>query len=231
MKRNPLIIALDVASAHDARELVRRIGARADFYKVGLELYAATGLDFVRELRDREKSVFLDLKFYDIPETVKRAVAQVARADVQFLSVHARPPVLRAAVEGRAGSPLKLLAITVLTSVDQRELAEEGYQCTISDLVELRVRQAMDAGVDGVVASSFEVTAIRRIAGPRAIVVIPGIRSSGAAHGDQKRVATPAEAIQNGADYLVIGRQVIRAADPGAAIENIIREIEAVAVT
>lgn len=231
MKRNPLIIALDVESAQQARELVRRIGPRADFYKVGLELYAAGGMDFVRELRDREKSVFLDLKFYDIPETVKRAVAQVVRADVQFLSVHARASVLRAAVEVRGASPLKLLAITVLTSVNQQELEDEGHQRSISDLVELRVRKAMEAGIDGVVASALDAPAIRRIAGPRAIIVAPGIRSSGAAPGDQKRIATPSEAIQNGADYLVIGRQVTRSADPGAAIDGILREMEAITVT
>lgn len=230
MKYNPLIVALDVESARQARELVRRIGPRADFYKVGLELYAAAGMDFVRELRDRGKNVFLDLKFYDIGETVKRAVAAVARADAQFLTVHASSAIVRAAVEGRGDSRIKVVAVTVLSSLNQQDLADEGYQCSLSDLVELRVRKAMDAGADGVVASALEARAIRQMASG-AVIVTPGVRSAGAAKGDQKRIAAPAEAIQNGADYLIVGRQVTKAPDPAGAIEEILKEIEPVPVT
>jgi orotidine-5'-phosphate decarboxylase len=183
-------------------------------------------MDFVRELTDAGTDVFLDLKFYDIGETVKRAVAQVARTGVRFLTVHGSGAVMRAAVEGRGVSSLKLLAVTVLTSFDQQDLADLGYACLPAALVELRVRKAMDAGMDGIVASPVEAKSIRALAGPRAILVTPGVRSAGAAKGDQKRVATPAEAIRDGVDYLVIGRQVTRAADPAAAIRQVLEEIQ-----
>jgi orotidine-5'-phosphate decarboxylase len=225
MKPNPIIVALDVESAAEARALVARLGGSVDFYKVGMELYAAAGMDFVRELLGQGKDVFLDLKFYDIPETVKRAVAQVARTGVRFLTVHAVGSVMRAAVEGRAASDLKLLAVTVLTSFGRADLDELGYNCEVSELVERRARQAMEAGVDGIVASPLEAAALRRIVGPKAILVTPGVRSASAARGDQKRVATPAEAIRNGADYLVMGRQITRAADPAAEMERVLKEI------
>jgi orotidine-5'-phosphate decarboxylase len=225
---NPIIVALDVESAEDARALVKRIGPEAGFYKVGMELYAAAGMDFVRELMDGGKDVFLDLKFYDIGETVKRAVAQVARTGIRFLTVHGSSAVMRAAVEGRGTAPLKLLAVTVLTSFDQQDLADLGYTCSLGDLVELRVRKAMEAGMDGIVASPLEARPIRALAGPHAILVTPGVRSEGAGKGDQKRVATPADAIRDGADYLVIGRQLTRAADPTAALRQVLEEIQPV---
>jgi orotidine-5'-phosphate decarboxylase len=228
MTHNPIIIALDVESADDARSLVRRLGPHAAFYKVGMELYAAAGMTVVRELLDQGKEVFLDLKFYDIPETVKRAVAQVARTGVRFLTVHAVPQVMRAAVEGRGESQLQLLGVTVLTSLGRDELRELGHDCEPSELVAVRARQAMEARVDGLVCSPLEVAAVRQIAGPRAILVTPGVRSPGAAKGDQKRVATPAEAIRAGANYLVIGRQVTRAADPAAEAARVLEEIAAV---
>src|SRR4029077_3473719 len=161
--------------------------------------YAAAGMDFVRELLTLGKDVFLDLKFYDIGETVKRAVAQVARTGVRFLTVHGSGAVMRAAVEGRGSSPLKLLAVTARTSFDQQDLADLGYPCSPAQLVELRVRKAMEAGIDGVVASPVEAQAIPALAGPSAILVTPGVRSTGAGQGDQKRVATPAAAIRDGA--------------------------------
>jgi orotidine-5'-phosphate decarboxylase len=225
MRSNPIIVALDVESAAEARALVARLGSRANFYKVGMELYAAAGMDFVRELLGQGKEVFLDLKFYDIPETVKRAVAQVARTGVRFLTVHAVGSVMRAAVEGRAASGLKLLAVTVLTSFGRAELHELGYNCEVSDLVERRARQAMEAGMDGIVASPLEAAALRRIVGASAILVTPGVRSAGAAQGDQKRVATPAQAIQDGADYLVMGRQITRAVDPAGELARVLEEI------
>ena len=214
-------------SAEQARTLVARLGDSVSFYKVGMELYAAAGMEFVRELVAGGKQVFLDMKFYDIGETVRRAVAQVARGGVRFLTVHGSGAVMRAAVEGRGSSPLKLLAVTVLTSFDERDLADLGYTCPVRDLVALRVRKAMEAQFDGLVCSPLEVAEVRRIAGPSAILVTPGVRSAGAGKGDQKRVATPAEAMRDGANYLVIGRQVTRAEDPRAEVAGIYDEIRA----
>lgn len=225
MNENPIIVALDVDSADEARGLVRRLGGTIQFYKVGMELYAAAGMDFVRELLGQGKDVFLDMKFYDIGETVRRAVAQVARTGVRFLTVHGSVPVMRAAAEGRAGSQLQLLAVTVLTSFDEQDLADLGYPVACSTLVALRVRKAMEAGLDGLVASPLEAAAVRKIAGPGAILVTPGVRSLGVSKGDQKRVATPAEAIRNGANYLVMGRQITRAADPATEAAQVLEEI------
>lgn len=229
MTNNPIIVALDVESAEEARALVARLGERIAFYKVGLELYAAAGMPFVRELLDSGKEVFLDLKLYDIPETVKRTVAQVARTGVRFLTVHSSSAaVMCAAVEGKGAGRLQLLAVTVLTSIDQKELAGDGYACSVPELVELRARKAIEAGMDGLVASPLEAGAIRRIAGPNAVLVTPGVRSGGAAVGDQKRVATPAEAIRNGANYVVMGRQITRATDPAAEAARVLEEIAAI---
>jgi orotidine-5'-phosphate decarboxylase len=221
-----LIVALDVETAVEARALVAALGDAAHFYKVGLEMFAASGMDFVRELKAEGHRVFVDLKLYDIGETVKRAVAQVAKVGADFLTVHGSRAVMAAAVAGRGDSSLKLLAVTVLTSFDETDLRQMGYSCDLATLVELRVRNAMDAGIDGVVCSPLEAGRVRSIAGPRAILVTPGVRSAGASLGDQKRVATPAEAIANGADYLVIGRQVTRAASPRAELLKIREEID-----
>lgn len=226
MKSHPIIIALDVESAKQARDLIAKLGDSVSFYKVGMELYAVAGMEFVRELIGEGKQVFLDMKFYDIGETVKRAVARVAEIGVRFLTVHGSGAVMRAAVEGRGSAPLQLLAVTVLTSFDRDDLADLGYPCEVSELVKLRVRKAMEAGIDGIVCSPLEVAAVRAMTGPRAVLVTPGVRSAGASAGDQKRVATPAEAIRNGADYLVIGRQVTRAADPAAEVARILQEIQ-----
>jgi len=225
MPHNPIIVALDVDSAEAARQIVERLGETISFYKVGLELYAAAGMTFVHELVGRGKQVFLDLKLYDIGETVKRATAQVARSGARFLTVHGSRAVMQAAVEGRGASPLKLLAVTVLTSFDQDDLADLGYPCAVADLVSLRVRKATEAGMDGIVCSPLEVAAVRSLA-PRAILVTPGVRSLGVGKADQKRVATPAEAIRAGADYLVVGRQITRAEDPRREALRILAEIE-----
>jgi orotidine-5'-phosphate decarboxylase len=222
---DPLIVALDFDSSREADELVDALGDSAGFYKVGMELFAAAGMDYVRSLTGRGKRVFLDMKYYDIGETVKRAVGVAARSGASFLTVHAVGQVMRAALEGRGDSDMKLLAVTVLTSLDEADIYDMGHYCTVSELVERRVAQAMEAGMDGIVASPLEARAIRSLAGPEAILVTPGVRSSGTAQGDQKRVATPAEAIRDGADYLVIGRQVTRAADPVAALGAIRDEI------
>ena len=224
--KNPIIVALDVETAAEARSLVSSIGPTIDFYKVGMELYAAAGMDLVRELIDSGKHVFLDMKFYDIGETVKRAVRQVASSGVRFLTVHGSKAVMQAAVEGRGTSGLQLLAVTVLTSFDQSDLADLGYPCAVSDLVALRVRKAVESGIDGIVCSPLEVASVRAIAGPEAILITPGVRSlGGTGTGDQKRVATPGEAIRSGADYLVMGRQITRAEDPAAEVARILGEL------
>jgi orotidine-5'-phosphate decarboxylase len=222
---NPLIVALDLESAGRARELVDRLGDSISIYKVGLELYTSAGMGFVRELIGGGKQVFLDLKLYDIGETVKRAVAAIAKSGVRFTTVHSSRAVMQAAMEGRGDSPLQVLAVTVLTSFDKNDLADLGYTCEVADLVALRVRKAMEAGVDGIVCSPLEAASVRAIAGPKATLVTPGVRSASADHGDQKRVATPAQAIANGANYLVIGRQITRAADPAAEARRILAEI------
>jgi orotidine-5'-phosphate decarboxylase len=227
MTRNPIIVALDVDSAPAARSLVAKLGRHVNFYKVGLELYAAAGKEFVQELIGEGKDVFLDLKLYDIPETVNRAVAQVASSGVKFLTVHAVGSVMRAAVQGRGDSNLKLLAVTVLTSFGPEDMAELGYTCTISDLVLSRARKAMELEMDGIIASPLEAAAVRGIIGPKKLLVTPGVRSAGVAKGDQKRTATPVEAVRDGADYLVIGRQITRAADPAGEASRILEEVGA----
>lgn len=223
---NPIIIALDVENAGEARRIVESLGNSVSFYKVGLELYASAGMDFVRDLKQQGHRVFLDLKLYDIGETVKRAVVQLAKSGADFLTIHAMRQVMQAAVAGRADSGLKLLGVTVLTSVDQRDLQEDGYTCSLSDLVETRVRNIVADGVDGIVCSPVGVARVRALA-PQAVIVTPGVRSAGASAGDQKRVATPAEAVANGADYLVIGRQVTRSKDPRGEVLRILDEISA----
>ncbi len=191
-----------------------------------MELYAVGGMDVVRQVGSAGKRVFLDLKLYDISETVRRAARQICTStDVAFLTVHGSRAVMKAAVEGRGASQTKLLAVTVLTSFDSDDLADLGYAVPVSDLVELRVRKAVESGIDGIVCSALEVARVREISGPNRTLVAPGVRSAGARAGDQKRVATPREAIAAGADYLVIGRQVTSAQDPRAACEQILDEI------
>jgi orotidine-5'-phosphate decarboxylase len=226
MKLNPIIVALDVESSEEARDLVRRLGPHIGFYKVGMELYAAAGMEFVRELIGEGKDVFLDLKFYDIPETVKRAVARVPEG-VRFITVHAPTAVMRAALEGRRGAALQVLAVTVLTSFDRSDLSDLGYSRDVTELVHFLAGKARLAGVDGVIASPLEVCKIRQVTFPDGIIVTPGVRSAGSAAGDQKRVATPAEALRGGANYIVMGRQITRAADPAAEAQRVLEEIAA----
>jgi orotidine-5'-phosphate decarboxylase len=207
-------------------DLLHRIGDTVDFYKIGMELYAAGGMEFVRQVSGLGKQVFLDLKLYDIGETVKRATRRICQSDaVTFLTVHGSRAIMQAAVEGRGETKTRLLAVTVLTSFDQDDLADLGYPVPVETLVELRVRKALEAGMNGIVCSPREVKRVREIAGPDLTLVIPGVRSVGAAAGDQKRIGTPAQAIRDGADFLVIGRQVTRAADPAAACRQILDEI------
>jgi orotidine-5'-phosphate decarboxylase len=225
MSDNPLIIALDVESVEQARSLVEQLGPSAGFYKVGLELFAAAGMDFVRELLGQDKKVFLDLKLYDIPETVKRATEQVARVGPTFLSVHAVKPVMLAAIEGRGETGLKLLGVTVLTSFDDEDVADLGYEMSLAELTIHRVKACAATAMDGMICSPLEVAKIRVLAGSRMTLVTPGIRSAGVDSGDQKRIATPREAMRRGADYLVIGRQVTRAQKPRLACDKILKEL------
>lgn len=225
MNQNPIIVALDLETVDEARALVAALGDSASFYKVGLELYAGGGMEFCRELKAQGHRVFLDLKLYDIGETVKRAVAKIAQSGVDFLTVHAMKPVMAAAVAGKGNSPLTLLGVTVLTSFDEQDLKEMGYAPSLAELVALRVRHATETGMGGIVCSPLEVARVRAIAGPKAVLVTPGVRSAGAAQGDQKRVATPKQALADGANFLVIGRQVTRAQDPRGEMQKILAEI------
>lgn len=227
MNNSPVIVALDVPSAREARAIVHSLGDAANFYKVGLELYAVAGMDFVRELKGQGKRVFLDLKLYDIGEQVKRAVAAISLTGVDFLTIHSVTQVMQAAVAGRA-SFLKLLAVTVLTSFDENDVLADGYALTLAELVQKRVGHAIDAGMNGIVCSPLEAAKVRSLTGPNMTLVIPGVRSAGKLVGDQKRVATPADAMANGADYLVIGRQITRAEDPRSELLKILEEIETV---
>lgn len=227
MTRNPVIVALDVESAEEARKLIDQLAGSIEVFKVGMELYAASGLEVVRYLQSKNRDVFLDLKFYDIPETVKRATAQVAKTGVKFLTIHGSSSIMRAAVEGKGASHLKLMAVTVLTSLGPEDMAELGYNGEIADLVELRARKAIECGMDGWIASPLEAKRLREKVNPSATLITPGVRSAGAALGDQKRVATPADALKAGADYVVMGRQITRAADPAAEAARVLQEIAA----
>jgi orotidine-5'-phosphate decarboxylase len=225
-----LIVALDLADPAAARALVDRLGSSVNFYKIGLELaYAggSGGLALADELAAQGKRIFLDLKLHDIANTVKRATEQIARRGVEFLTIHAYPQTMAAAKEGVAGSALKLIAVTAMTSYNDADLAEAGYHLTVRDLVLRRAAQAKAIGIDGLVASAQEIADLRRAVGQDMILIAPGIRPAGGAWGDQKRVATPAAAIKAGADYLVVGRPITEAPDPRAAAEAIQGEIAA----
>jgi orotidine-5'-phosphate decarboxylase len=223
---NPIIVALDLEGAAEALQLVDRIGSAVGFYKVGLELFTAEGPAVVRELTARGKQVFVDLKMYDIGATVERATARVAALGASFLTVHSSPQVIQAAIRGRGASSLKILAVTVLTSFDDGDIADLGYTGrTAASLVEHFVQKGVAAGVDGFISSPLEVAHARAIAGPGKILVSPGVRSAGTSHGDQKRVATPSEAIAAGANYLVIGREITRAPQPDVAAQRILSDL------
>jgi orotidine-5'-phosphate decarboxylase len=223
--RDRLIVALDLPSVALAEAMVARLGDSVTFYKIGYQLAYAGGLPLVRQLADGGKKVFVDLKLHDIGNTVARGVESIAALGATFLTVHAYPQTMKAAVEGRAGSGLKILAVTVLTSYDDGDLHAAGYRLGVSDLVEARAQQAQVLGVDGLVCSPEEAASLHKIVGHQMVLVTPGIRPSGAASGDQKRIMTPARAIAAGADYLVVGRPVLQAADPKAAADAIQAEI------
>ena len=220
-----LIVALDLPTVDEARALVERAGDAVSFYKIGLQLLASRGMELAAELKRQGRQVFLDWKLHDIGATVERAAAAIAGSGCDFLTVHGEPQVMAAAVKGRGGAAIKLLAVTVLTSLDDDDLREMGYALGARALVEHRVRQAIDCGCDGVIASPHEAALARAIGGPDFLVVTPGVRPSGVSLDDQARAATPASALQAGASHLVVGRPVTAAADPRASAQAITREM------
>jgi orotidine-5'-phosphate decarboxylase len=224
--RSRLIVALDVPSSEDARRIVDSLEGSVDFFKVGLELYTGTGLDFVRELRERQKKVFLDLKCYDVGETIKRTVKIVVDAGVYFLTVHGNGEIVQAAAEARAGADVKLLSVTVLTSLDVADIRDLGYKCSVEELAVWRAIRALNAGCDGVISSAREARLIKEQTHNKLLVVTPGIRPRGTRVQDHKRAADPGTAVANGADYLVVGRPITAAPVPRTAAEDIISEMQ-----
>jgi orotidine-5'-phosphate decarboxylase len=224
--RDRLIVALDVPSVAAAEAMIGKLGDSVTFYKIGYQLAYAGGLSLVQQLSNAGKKVFIDLKLHDIGNTVARGVESVAKLGATFLTVHAYPQTMKAAVDARSGSGLKILAVTVLTSYDDSDLHAAGYRLNVSDLVEARARQAQEIGVDGLVCSPEEAANVRRIVGERMNLITPGVRPAGSATGDQKRIMTPARAIAAGADYLVVGRPITEAANPKSAADAIQAEIK-----
>src|SRR5690348_15970405 len=222
--RDRLIVALDVPSLDAAQAVVARLGETVTFYKIGYQFAFAGGLDYAPKLVQSGKRVFLDLKLHDIGNTVAAGVKSVSRLGASFLTVHAFPQVMRAAVDARENG-LRILGVTVLTSLSDADLAKAGYAATVRELALLRAEQACEIGMDGLVCASEEVGSLRERVSNTLVLVTPGIRPAGAAVGDQKRVATPAAAIDAGADYLVVGRPIIDASDPKAAAEAIVADI------
>jgi orotidine-5'-phosphate decarboxylase len=225
--RDRLIVALDLPSVAAADAMVARLGDTVSFYKIGYQLAFASGLGFAEELARAGKQVFLDLKLHDIGNTVGKGVESVVRLGAAFLTVHAYPQTMRAAVDARGQSNLRILAVTVLTSYDDADLASAGYDFTVPELVAERAAQARDMGIDGLVCSAAEAANLRGIIGHSMTLVTPGIRPAGAERGDQKRIMTPAAAVAAGVDYLVVGRPILESPDPKAASQAIIAEIAA----
>lgn len=224
--KDRLIIALDLPSTEDAQTAINAIGDEGTFYKIGYQLTPIGGLDLAKRLSEEGKKVFLDFKFHDIGATVERGVKSVAKLGGDFLTVHAEPDVLKGAVEGRGDDKrLKILAVTVLTSLNQDSLTKMGIDIALADLVLKRAEFAAEAGADGVVASAKEAAAIKARFGDALKIVTPGVRPAGSDANDQKRVVTPADAIAAGADYLVVGRPIIAAKDPAASAAAIQHEI------
>ena len=222
-----LIVALDVDSVTEARALITTLGDAVNFYKIGHQLAFNGGLELARQLTGEGKNVFLDMKLLDIDNTVEKGVASIVKLGVSMLTIHAYPKAMRAAVKAAEDSNLTLLGVTVLTSMDAADLAEAGYAGAPRDLVLRRAVQARDAGMGGIVCSPEEAKAVRAILGANMALVTPGIRPSGSEKGDQKRVATPADALKAGASHLVVGRPITAAADPRAAALTILAEISA----
>ncbi|UVK47864.1 orotidine-5'-phosphate decarboxylase [Mesorhizobium sp. AR07] len=221
-----LIVGLDVPTVREAEQAVRELDGVVSFYKIGYQLAFAGGLDFARELASGGGTkIFLDMKLLDIDHTVAKGVENIVKMGVTMLTIHAYPKAMRAAVEAARGSELCLLAVSVLTSMDEQDMIDVGYEYDPHTLVLRRSEQALHAGMGGIVCSAAEAEAVRRIVGPDMAVVTPGIRPAGSDHGDQKRVVTPAQAIRNGASHLVVGRPIIAAANKREAAEAILTEM------
>ena len=223
--RSRLIVALDLPSVSEAEKIVSELGDAAGFYKIGYQLAFAGGLALADELVRAGKSVFLDMKLLDIDNTIEKAVENVAKTGVSMLTLHAYPKAMRAAVSAAKGSPLCLLGVTVLTSMDEQDMLDAGYEYDPHTLVLRRAEQARAAGMGGIVCSAEEASAVRKIIGPDMALVTPGIRPAGAEPGDQKRVMTPGLAIKAGASHLVVGRPITGAPDRRAAALSILDEM------
>jgi orotidine-5'-phosphate decarboxylase len=224
--RDRLIVALDLPTVAAAEAMVTRLGDTVAFYKIGYQVAFAGGLPFAAGLIAAGKQVFLDLKLHDIGNTVAKGVESVAQIGATFLTVHAYPQTMQAAVAAKGSSKLKILAVTVLTSYDDSDLSAAGYKLGVGALVAQRAAQAREAGVDGLVCSAEEAANLRKIVSANMVLVTPGIRPAGSAKDDQKRIMTPEKAIAAGADYLVVGRPIVEAGDPKAAAQAIVSEIE-----
>lgn len=226
VKADPrLIVPLDLPSVDEARAMVEMLGDSVSFYKVGLELFASDGMTLARELKAAGKQVFLDWKLHDIGTTVQRAASVLAQSGCDFLTVHGEPQVMASAVRGKGSSNLKILAVTVLTSLSDEDLAEVGYHETARALVERRIHQAIAAGCDGVISSPHEAALARALGGKDFLVVTPGVRPDWAAKNDQARAATPLEALKAGASHIVCGRPITAANDPHAAARRVANEM------
>jgi orotidine-5'-phosphate decarboxylase len=221
-----LIVGLDVPTIAAAGKVVRDLDGIASFYKIGYQLAFAGGLDFARELAQDGLRIFLDMKLLDIDNTVAKGVEAIAGMGMTMLTVHAYPKAMRAAVAAARGSGLRLLAVTVLTSMDEQDMVDAGYEYDPHTLVLRRAEQALAAGMDGIVCAASEAAAVRRLVGPGLAVVTPGIRPAGGDPGDQKRVVTPADAVRAGASHLVVARPIVAAADSAAAARAILDEME-----
>lgn len=224
--RDRLIVGLDLPTLKEAEKAVRELEGAVSFYKIGYQLAFAGGLDFARELASGGTKVFLDMKLLDIDNTVAKGVENIVKMGMTMLTLHAYPKTMRAAVEAAKGSDLCLLGVTVLTSMDEQDVIDAGYEYDPHTLVLRRSEQALHAGMGGIVCSAEEAEAVRRIVGPDLAVVTPGIRPSGSDRGDQKRVVTPAQAIRNGSSHLVVGRPIVAAPDRRAAAEAILDEMQ-----
>lgn len=222
---NRLVVALDVATLPQAEGLAERLSGLDVVFKIGHQLAYCGGLDLAERLIRAGREVFLDLKLHDIPRTVEEGVRSLAGTGARFLTIHAYPQTVRAAVAGRRGSDLALLAVTVLTSMDDADARAAGYGPAVAELASRRAADATSAGIDGLVCAAAEAPALRRLVGPDRLLVVPGIRPAGGEAGDQKRVATPGAALAAGADHLVVGRPITGAPDPAAAAREILSEM------
>ncbi len=226
--RDRLIVGLDVPSVAEAEKVVRTLGDTALFYKIGYQLVFAGGLEFARDLARDGKKVFLDMKLLDIDNTVAKGVENIVKMGMSMLTLHAYPKAMAAAVAAAKGSDLRLLGVTVLTSMDAKDVIDAGYEYDPHTLVLRRAEQARIAGMGGVVCSAEESRAVRKIVGPDMAIVTPGIRPAGAEPGDQKRVMTPADALKAGSSHLVVARPIVKADDPLAAARAILAEMDGV---